>query len=323
MLHASVLDNLCMDTSRIRVVTKNEKVRYTMHGLHARLGKNFNLEERLTRYASAIVQRPKNLRGHWKTWCHTQTWDDAHKRFLQTSFRELHIDLGCGKGDFLIESAQRNPDILFVGIDFEPLCIAYAAQKICEHRLKNALVFGGSAAHMQDWFGKEEIDRLYINFPTPYPRKKQAHMRLVYLDNLLTYHPLLAKDARLIFKTDSYPLMQFAQTQFERAGYELMWESSDARGARPHDPMSHYEEKLSAQGAHVLAKEYRTCEIPSDIQQVSRMSLVDWLPEDIHDMAYVPHGMQGTFVNRINYEKRHQGAHLDSHGQAVDTNSKA
>lgn len=273
-----------------------------MHGLHARLGKNFNLYDRLVRYNKAIVENPKHIRGHWRQWCAPCTYDEKRQRFVQSTFREVHLDLGCGKGNFCVDAACRRPDVLFVGVDVEPLCIAYAAQKICEGELSNALVFGAHSSHISDFFAPQEIDYVYLNFPTPFPRKKQARERLVYLDNLLLLRSVLSQQARVMFKTDSYPLMQFAITQFERAGYRCIWSSNDARADRPHDPSSLYEEKLTAKGARVLAREYELCDIPKDLPQVEQLSLVDYLPQDLTNVSYVPHGMEGTFVNLINYE---------------------
>ena len=111
--------------------------------------------------------------------------------------------------------------------------------------------------------------------------------------------------------------MQFAKTQFVRAGYTCTWESDNARVERPDEPMSQYEEKLSEQGARVLAREYIVDALPAQISQVEKLSLVDYLPRDLSLLSYIPHGMQGTFTNLINYEAKHNGKRLDSHGQPM------
>lgn len=94
-----------------------------MRAVHVRTPKNFVLEERLERYADAIETNPENYAGHWREAC--APTDSA-------SFARLHLDLGCGKGTYLVERARREPNTLFIGMDQEPICIAYAAQKICE-----------------------------------------------------------------------------------------------------------------------------------------------------------------------------------------------
>lgn len=287
-----------------------------MHALHARLGKNFDLAQRLIRYQKAIVEKPKTLRGSWCSWC-CPCEQNEHGKFVQAAFEEVRLDLGCGKGNFTLEAARREPGVLFVGVDIEPMCIAIAAQKICDEKLSNVVVFCAHSSLLHEYFAQGELARIYLNFPTPFPRKKQARDRLVYLDNLLVYRDLLAKGAKLTFKTDSYPLMQFAKTQFVRAGYTCTWESDNARADRPDEPISQYEEKLSEQGARVLAREYIVGALPAQISQVEKLSLVDYLPRDLSLMSYIPHGMQGTFTNLINYEAKHNGKRLDSHGQPL------
>ena len=95
-----------------------------MGAVHVRTPKNFVLEERLERYADAIETNPEAYAGDWRKACAPAG---------SKPFEHLHLDLGCGKGTYLVERAHREPDTLFIGMDQEPICIAYAAQKICEH----------------------------------------------------------------------------------------------------------------------------------------------------------------------------------------------
>ena len=94
-----------------------------MGAVHVRTPKNFVLEERLERYANAIETNPESYAGNWREACAPAGG---------APFTRLHLDLGCGKGTYLVEQARREPNTLFIGMDQEPICIAYAAQKICE-----------------------------------------------------------------------------------------------------------------------------------------------------------------------------------------------
>ncbi len=267
-----------------------------MHALHARLPKHFVLEERLERYADAIEICPTDYAGRWAEACAPLTADGPQV------YREVHLDLGCGKGGFTVEMAQRHPDILFIGVDFEPICIAYAGEKAIKGGLKNMVLVPATGDGLDKIFGAGELSRIYLNFPTPFPKKKQAKLRLTYLDRLLEYRQLLTAGATVLLKTDSYPLWRFSQTQFELAGYETTWQSTDARAERPDDVMSWYEERLSSQGATVYAIEAKPGKLPEHVEQTASLSLVDYLPDDLDQMArtYVPHGMQGTVTNLIN-----------------------
>lgn len=97
-----------------------------MHGLHARIPKHFVLEERLERYATAIEILPSHLAGQWAEACYPLSPQGLG------CFSQVWLDLGCGKGAFTCDMARLHPDVLVVGIDSEPVCIAYAAQKLAK-----------------------------------------------------------------------------------------------------------------------------------------------------------------------------------------------
>lgn len=119
---------------------------------HIRTPKNFVLEDRLERYAAAIEQRPETYRGRWGEACAPcggatcgDTPCSSAPRGYAPGFGRVHLDLGCGKGAYLVARAQREPSALFIGMDTEPICIAYAAQNIVETGLSNAIVLPRSA----------------------------------------------------------------------------------------------------------------------------------------------------------------------------------
>lgn len=273
-----------------------------MHALHARLPKHFVLEERLERYADAIEVRPEAYAGHWAEAC-CPLGPQGLRRF-----REVRLDLGCGKGGFTAEMARRHPDVLFIGVDFEPICIAYAAEKAVKGGLANMVLVPATGEGLGRIFASGELSQIYLNFPTPFPKKKEARLRLTHLDWLMGYRDLLAPGATVLLKTDSYPLWRFSQTQFQLAGYQATWESANARAERPEDPMSWYEERLSSQGATVYAIEATPGALPDRVEQTASLSLVDYLPDDLDQMArtYVPHGMQGTVLNLRNQRLKAQ-----------------
>lgn len=269
-----------------------------MHGMHARLPKNFVLEERLERYDQAIELAPQQYAGCWREAC-SPLLPEEHG-----GYERLHVDLGCGKGAFVVQLAAQQPQTLFVAIDAEPICIAYTAQHAMEAGLANVVVVPAQGSAVKQIFGKGEVDALTINFPTPFPRKKEADKRLVVLERLLEYRRVLSDDATVLLKTDSYPLWRFAQTQFELAGYQTLWSTDDARSERPNDVVTEYEQRLTAQGAQVYALEARPGAEPAHVEQTASLSLVDYLPHDLASLDYVPHGMQGTVTNLRNRKQR-------------------
>ena len=183
-----------------------------MHGIHARVSKNFVLEDRLERYADAIEPDPYAWAGRWAEACHPLTREGLER------FSEVRLDLGCGKGSFVAAMAEENPDVLFVGMDTEPLCIVYAAQLICESGLDNVIIVPGSGMRMTEMFAPGELSRIYLNFPTPFPRTREARRRLTDIDRLADYRRVLAPGGVVRLKTDSQPLRDYTLVELGIAG---------------------------------------------------------------------------------------------------------
>lgn len=273
---------------------------------HIRTPKNFVLEERLERYADAIEVAPEIYRGSWAAACAAvgATGFPVTPSGATRPFEAVHLDLGCGKGAYLAACAACDPHSLYLGMDTEPICIAYAAQRIVENRLKNALVLPRSAESLVRIFASGELAGITLNFPTPFPKRKFAGKRLMNVDHLLAYRALLAPDACVTLRTDSQPLRDYAISQFKAAGYNLHWTSDDVRTEHPGHPETEYEARLAAQGATV----YGICATPgaepSDAQiQAGRdaeQSLAAYLPHDLDALSYVPLGMEGFVVNARN-----------------------
>lgn len=268
------------------------------HALHARLPKNFVLEERLERYGRAIELEPQRLRGRWAEAC---------TPIGSTPFSEVRLDLGCGKGAFAVEAARREPGALFVAMDSEPICVAYAAQHVCESGLPNVVVVPGTGMRVREFFSPGEVSLIHLNFPTPFPRKRDAAKRMASMERLMDFREILAPGGEVRLRTDSQPLFDFMLTQVPLAGYELLWESRDARAERPDDPASEYELRLGAQGARVLALTATPGPAPDHVEQTAELSLAAYLPhdlEELQDLTYAPHGMQATVENLRNRAAR-------------------
>ena len=275
--------------------------------MRARLPKHFVLEEHLERYADAIEVSAPSWRGRWARAC----WPLDRRGSGDTgAFDAVHLDLGCGKGPFLAAMAERHPNTLFIGMDNEPICIAYAAQLICERGLSNALLAPGTAANLNAFFAPGELAGIYINFPTPFPKRRDAHRRIITADHLDRYRPLLSPGGTVTLRTDSQPLFDYAIPQFDAAGWNALWISRDDRSDHPDTPLSGYERRLSAQGATVNA----LCATPGNAPDANKVaaardlpqSLYDYLPDDLFAGGYIPHGMSYGITNLRNQRLRAQ-----------------
>lgn len=283
--------------------------------MHARTPKHFVLEERLERYADYIEPAPQDYAGRWAEACYplgdTATPTDGAEQ--PGRFREVRLDLGCGKGAFTVEAARREPDVLFLGMDGEPLCMAYAGGLAAKSGLENVVFLAWDGHRVTEAFAPGELSRIYLNFPTPFPRKRQARLRLTDATCLMDYRRILAPQGTLRLKTDSRPLYLFTLEELAAAGYKVLWTSEDARADFPDDPTSGYEERLAANGAKVFALEATPGPAPASFSPTPQRGLVEYLPQDLADLDYVPLGMEATVWNMRNREaklwaKGHKGS---------------
>ena len=134
----------------------------------------------------------------------------------------------------------------------------------------------------------------------------------------MDFRDVLTEGGEVRMRTDSQPLFDFMLTQVPLAGYELLWESRDARAERPDDPASEYERRLGAKGARVLALTATPGPAPEHVEQTAELSLAAYLPHDLtslQGMAYAPHGMEATVVNLRNRALRERAQSASTIGE--------
>lgn len=282
----------------------------------SRLPKDFSLEERLAACAQAAESDPEAWRGRWHTWApstasnaaaHGDTADGSTVAHApaeaspapRTPYERVVLDLGCGKGEYTVACARLRPDTLFIGLDVEGACVMRGAELALAEGVPNAVFVWADDPDLATIFAPGELDGILMNFPTPYHKKKKAHLRLTYLNRLMSYRMILAPGATVRLRTDSLPFRDFSLTQLELAGYRLLWNTDDVRALFPDEPTSAYEAKLTAQGAVVCGFEAVPGPAPEHVEQTALLSLVSYLPEDIENLTYVPYGMQGYVANTI------------------------
>lgn len=265
------------------------------------------IEQRLREHASHLAADPRSLRGRWR-------------EALGMPGARLHVDLGCGKGLWLARAAQAHPGELFVGIDNERMCVSFAVEGLSLAGIGNARAALDDADNLQELFAPGEIDVLHINFPTPFPRKKEAAKRVTNAERLMEYRQVLAEDGRLQLKTDSQPLFDYTLEQIEAAGFQITALTRDLHNLRPaadaadsqgfdsfDSTLSAYEEKLTGKGALVMALHAIAGAAPEHFEPSEAVGLVHYLPDDLEGLEYAPHGMEDT-VNNLRNRKRNADA---------------
>lgn len=283
--------------------------------MHARMPKNFVLDQRIERAANAIETGAAAYRGRWAEACHPLTEHGTE------CFERVHLDLGCGKGAYIAAMAARHPDTLFIGMDSEPVCVVHAAQLVLDRGLKNALVIPGDAARLDRIFAPGELSSISINFPTPHPKRRNARLRVTTAEHLDGYRPLLKADGILALRTDSLPLYEFSLPQFKTIGWNVTCATHDDRAAHPDQPITEYEQRLTEQGATVHAVYARPAAQPATQEQLQAalelpQSLIDYLPEDLFAGEYIPYGMSYAIDNLRN-RRHHLAARKDAYSDRI------
>ena len=166
--------------------------------------------------------------------------------------RKLCVEVGTGKGDFITQIAERNPQIDFVGMEVEATVVLAAARKVREKNLSNVRLLVCDVNRIAEIFSEHAVDRLYINFCDPWPKKRHAKRRLTHVNFLELYRKILAPDGEIFFKTDNRGLFDFSLEQFAAAGMTVRDVTNDLHADEPADNIrTEYETKFSAAGVPI------------------------------------------------------------------------
>ena len=202
-----------------------------------RMRKKPNLIPRMERCARFLIREPSSYRGHW--------------RQLKPDAKEIRLEIGCGKGRFSAETAQRNPDVLYIALERVPDAMVIAMERSMEKGLDNIFFIDGDAAKLRDYFAPGEVDLLYINFCDPWPGLKHARRRLTHEQFLILYRGVLKDGGQIHFKSDNHDLFEWSLFQFPKAGFILSEVTRDLHGQGINGVMTDYEEKFYQMGTPI------------------------------------------------------------------------
>lgn len=163
----------------------------------------------------------------------------------------IHIEIGMGKGQFIMKLAKEHPDINYIGIERYSSVLLRALQKMEIEPLPNIRFLCMDASIITEVFDKEEVAKIYLNFSDPWPKERHAKRRLTSRQFFERYDKILAGNGVVEFKTDNDDLFAFSMEEVAEAGWTLDAHTFDLH----HDPvlnegnvMTEYEEKFSSLG---------------------------------------------------------------------------
>ena len=186
-----------------------------------------------------VVHEPERQKGNWRN--------------IFGNNNPIHIEIGMGKGRFLMDMAKVYPSINYIGIEKYSSVLLRAIQKMEreEQPLSNVRFIRMDAETIGNVFEMEEVDRIYLNFSDPWPKDRHAKRRLPSREFLARYNKILKKEGQLEFKTDNKDLFLFALEELEPAGWKAEKISYDLHRDKDMSEgniMTEYEEKFSSIG---------------------------------------------------------------------------
>ena len=192
--------------------------------------------------SNIFVNNPRELKGKWK------------QEFKNNN--PIHLELGCGRGRFLVQKALKHPDINHIAVDLKDEVLVYALRKVkeVEPEIQNARIVALNISFIADLFEKDEIEKIYINFCNPWPKDRHNKRRLTHTKFLTEYKKFLKPGAEIWFKTDDTDLFNDSQEYFKECGFELEFVTYDLHNSDfTQNLMTEYETKFTALGMKTMA----------------------------------------------------------------------
>ena len=172
----------------------------------------------------------------------------------------IHMEIGCGKGQFIAEIASRNPHINYIAVEKTADVLVLACEKVMERGLKNVYFIKGSAEYLPKFIPENSIERLYLNFSCPFPKKQYARHRLTHPYFLGLYKQFLTPRAEIHQKTDNMHLFEFSIESFSSSGFALKNVSLDLHNSGfEGNIVTEYEKRFSELGQPIYRLE--ACQI--------------------------------------------------------------
>lgn len=199
--------------------------------------KNVKNAKEIISNSKYIVLNPRDYKGNWNS--------------LFKNNNPINIEIGMGKGNFIIEMAKKNKDINFIGIEMFDSVIVRSVQKLENENIPNLKLVRLDANYIEDIFDKE-INTIYLNFSDPWPKKRHAKRRLTSHLFLEKYDNIFKFKKEIIQKTDNINLFSYSISSLSTYGYILDYVTLDLLSENDHDNvLTEYESKFNSKGVRI------------------------------------------------------------------------
>ncbi|HJC99807.1 MAG TPA: tRNA (guanosine(46)-N7)-methyltransferase TrmB [Candidatus Dwaynia gallinarum] len=185
-----------------------------------------------------FIENPREFKGSW------------NKVFNNNN--EICLELGCGKGRFISNIAQKNKDKNFIAIDLKDEVLVYVKRKCEELNLENVRILSFDINYINEIFEKGEVSDIYLNFSTPWPKTKHHKRRLTHPRFLNKYLEVINSNSKIMLKTDHELFFLDSIEYLNENGFDILYKTMDLHNEEIENIMTEYEEKFLNKGMKIM-----------------------------------------------------------------------
>ena len=198
--------------------------------------KNVKNASKIIEESKYIISKPCDYKGKWNN--------------IFNNNNPIEIEIGMGKGDFIIGMAKQNPNVNYIGIEMYDSVILRAVEKTNELELNNLYLIRMDARLIEEVFDKE-IDLIYLNFSDPWPKDRHAKRRLTSPRFLERYSKIFRGNNKIIMKTDNIDLFNYSVESLKEYGYNIDYLTNDLHSDKDNIITTEYEDKFTNKGIKI------------------------------------------------------------------------
>lgn len=192
------------------------------------------------------------MRTKYKAW--TKPYLEEHKEVqidipsLAALTTPYYLEIGSGKGQFILNMAKNNPDKLFIGVERNQTCAGFTAKKLVDEKIENAKIMWENADRILMDLLDDIVDVIFLNFSDPWPKKKHAKRRLTAMQYLSAYYRVLKKGGKIIIKTDQKDLYDFTLENLMETKFQITYKTENYQELDKFDVTTEYEDDFRKEG---------------------------------------------------------------------------
>ncbi len=195
------------------------------------------------------------MRTKYKPWALPYIQEHVEVMFSEEQLlgfmKPYYLEIGSGKGQFLVDMAKKYPDKFFIGLERNVTCCGFTAKKLVEEEIQNAKLMFINADILMDKIPDNSIEAIFLNFSDPWPKKRHHKRRLTADRYLANYYRVLKSGGRLIIKTDNVELFAFTLENLENSPFKLVSKTDDYQDYDEFDSMTEYEQSFREEGTPI------------------------------------------------------------------------